>query len=204
MECLKIQQADELYPESLSRFLGNHAPRSISVIGNPELMNTRPLGLFCSIKCPASLILQTYDLAQRLRETSTPVISGFHSPVERECLTTLLRGNNPIIVCLARGVERMRMPKEYRKPLEEGRLLLLSTFSEKQRRADAGMAATRNTVVAALAHEVFVAHAESGSKTEALCNEVISWGKPLYTFDNSANANLLVLGAKADFQIAVS
>lgn len=197
MECLKIQQGDELYPGILSRFLGIHAPRSISVIGNTELLNTRPLGLFCSIKCPASLILQTYDLAQRLRETGTPVISGFHSPVERECLTTLLRGNNPIIVCLARGVGRMRIPKEYRKPLEEGRLLLLSPFSEKQRRADAGMAATRNAVVAALANEVFVAHAEPGSKTEALCRDIVSWGKPLCTFDDSSNGNLFAIGAKS-------
>lgn len=196
MECLKIQQGNELYPEALSRFLSDHAPRSISTIGNQELLKTRALGLFCSLKCPASLILQTYELAQRLREMGTPVISGFHSPVERECLTTLLRGNNPIIGCLARGVERMRIPKEYRKPLEEGRLLLLSPFSDKQRRADAGMAATRNSVVAALAHEVFVAHAEPGSKTAILCHDVIKWGKDLRTFENTANHNLLALGAK--------
>jgi len=196
MEYLKIQKGDAVYPEALYRFLGDNAPQSISAIGNTKLLNTRPVALFCSIKCPATLILQTYDLAQQLREMGTPVISGFHSPVERECLTTLLRGNNPIIVCLARGVERMRIPKEYRKPLEEGRLLLLSPFSDKQRRADAGMAVTRNAVVAALANDIFVAHAEPGSKTEALCRDIVSWRKSLYVFDESPNANLLALGAK--------
>lgn len=196
MEIQKIHQEHSSYPHPLINLLGEHAPSALTAIGNFELLKAAPLALFCSARCPGSLILKTFDLAKQLREAETAVISGFHSPVERDCLTTLLRGNNPMIVCLARGVERMRIPKEYRKPLEEGRLLLLSPFSDKQRRADAGMAVTRNAVVAALAHEVFVAHAEPGSKTETLCRDIVSWKKSLYVFDESPNANLLALGAK--------
>jgi|SRR5438477_9163972 len=55
----------------------------------------------------------------------------------------------------------------------------------------------RNAVVAALAHEVFVAHAEPRSKTEILCRDIISWGKGLYTFENSANHDLIELGAQS-------
>jgi predicted Rossmann fold nucleotide-binding protein DprA/Smf involved in DNA uptake len=40
----------------------------------------------------------------------------------------------------------------------------------------------RNLFVAALSAAVFVAHASSGSKTEAFCKEILSWQKPIYTF----------------------
>src|SRR5436309_16085615 len=165
MEVIRILEGDSHYPSQLSVCLGEDAPPTLSYIGNIDLLRSQPLALFCSNKCPGSLILQTYDLAQQLREAGRPVISGFHSPVERECLNILLRGNGPLIVCPARGLERMRIPKEYQKPLDQNRLLLLSPFSERVRRADSGTAATRNAVVAALAAEVFVAYAEAGSKT---------------------------------------
>ena len=196
MEVQEIRQGDEIYPRTLLLHLGKEAPDKLAAIGNLELLKACQLALFCSRKCPGSLILQTYDLAQKLREEGTGVIGGFHSPVERECLTILLRGKNPIIICLARGFERMRTPKEYTRPLDQGRLLLLSPFSEKYKRATKDMATTRNAVVAALADSVFVAHAESGSSTETLCRNVLGWGKLVYTFENEANNNLLELGAK--------
>jgi len=90
----------------------------------------------------------------------------------------------------------MRIPKEYRKPMDDGRLLLLSPFSDNTRRADKRSTVKRNALVAALADQVFVAHAEPGSKTEALCRDIVTWRKPLYVFDESANGNLLGLGAK--------
>lgn len=196
IEVTHIRRGDDLYCDSLSLCLGENAPATLSVIGNIELLKTKSLALFCSTKCPGSLILKTYDLAQDLLEAGTPVISGFHSPVERECLTILVRGKNQIIMCLARGLEGMRFPKEYRKPLDEGRRLLLSSSSDTVRRADTKLAAARNALVAAIADSVFVVHAEPGSKTEALCQDVLAWHKPLHTFDDEANSNLISLGAK--------
>lgn len=196
IEVTHIQPGDDLYRDSLSRCLGESAPPSLSVIGNVELLKIKPLALFCSTKCPGSLILKAYDLTQDLREAGTPVISGFHSPVERECFTILVRGKNQIIMCLARGLERMRFPKEYRQPLDEGRMLLLSSSSDTVRRADSKLAAARNALVAAIADSVFVVHAEPGSKTETLCRDVLAWNKRLHTFDDEANSNLISLGAK--------
>lgn len=196
MSVLRINRGDTSYPATLFQCLGKESPETLSLIGNAELIGARPLALFCSIKCPGTVILKTYDLAQKLREAATPVIGGFHSPVERECLTILLRGRNPIAVRLARGLERMRIRREYHQPLADGRLLLLSPFSAHTRQADAKLAARRNTIIAALADSVFVAHAETGSRTEALCRDIVSWGKSLYVFDESPNANLLALGAK--------
>ena len=120
--------------------------------------------------------------AQILRNAGMTVISGFHSPMERECLTILLRGAQPVIICPARSINNMRINREYKKPLKDGRLLFLSPFDKNQRRISAKRVHYRNLFVAALSAAVFVAHAGPGSKTEKLCWQIISWKKPIYTF----------------------
>ena len=57
---------------------------------------------------------------KELRVSDITVISGFHSPMERECLNILLRGKQSVIICPARSIEGMRIKSEYKKPLEEG------------------------------------------------------------------------------------
>lgn len=165
-------------------------------MGETSLLKASKLALFCSIQCPGRLILQTYDLAQALRDAGRTVIGGFHSPMEQECLTLLLRGKQPIVICPARSLENLRVPLAWRSALEAGRLLILSPFEAKHRRATAGLAQERNRFVAALADEVFVAYAAPGSRTEVFIREVAAWGKPLLTLDSPQNAGLLALGAR--------
>ncbi|HEV8711952.1 MAG TPA: DNA-processing protein DprA [Candidatus Binatia bacterium] len=168
----------------------------IWAIGNPAILEKRLLGFFCSTRCPGEVILRTYDLARALRHAGVPVISGFHSPMEKECLDLLLRGTQPVVVCPARSLERMRIPTKWKAPLAESRLLILSPFPGKTRRATAGLAQKRNEFVAALAEKVFVAYAATSSKTERFCHDVLTWGKPLLTLENDENAGLLALGAR--------
>ena len=190
-----LKQGDPRYLRSSVEHLGHSAPAELSALGNLDILQRKTLALFCSVKCPGDLILKTYDFAQQLREAEVTVIGGFHSPMERECLTILLRGNQPLIVCPARGLKNMRLPSAYKKPLDQGRLLLLSPFSEKERRHTVELASRRNQFVSALATAVFVSHAEPAGKTEALCRQVLEWGKPLYAHRSDLNANLISMGA---------
>jgi len=90
----------------------------------------------------------------------------------------------------------MRLRREFREPLENGRLLLLSPFDDKQRRATQETAMARNRFAAALADAVFVAYAAPNSKTENFCRLILGWGKPLFTFESSEDSALVALGAK--------
>jgi predicted Rossmann fold nucleotide-binding protein DprA/Smf involved in DNA uptake len=148
------------------------------------------------VQCPGRLILETYDLAQALRDAGVAVVGGFHSPMERECLRLLLRGKQAIVVCPARSIERLRPPEAWRAALAAGRLLVLSPFDPGQRRATTELARQRNRVVAALADQVFVAYAAPGSRTEAFAREVATSGKPLLTLEAPENAALVALGAR--------
>ncbi|MBU4348672.1 hypothetical protein KJ671_04195, partial [Patescibacteria group bacterium] len=49
---------------------------------------------------------------------------------------------------------------------------------------------------AALSAVIFVAHAGPASKTEAFCKEILSWQKPVYTFESDYNKNLIKMVAR--------
>lgn len=168
---------------------------SLFALGNLDVLEHKPLALFCSVRCPGNLILKTYDLARTLRDKGVTVISGFHSPMEKECLNLLLRGNQPVIICPARRLSNTHLPKKYAIPLQEERLLLLSPFEEKTKRVTVDTANVRNEFVAALAESVFVAYAAPGSKTEVFCKKIIDAGKSLLTFDAPENISLFEMGA---------
>ena len=148
--------------------LGVDAPAQLSALGNLNLLAQPSVGLFCSARCPGSAILAAYDQAAHWRDTGRCVISGFHSPVEKECLRILLRGPQPIIICPARSLEKLRLSSDWKAPLASGRLLILSCFPASQRRATAELAARRNDLVAALADEVWFAHIAPGGQMERL------------------------------------
>ena len=195
MRAEMIHDTDSRFPPEVRRRLGRDWPRSIAALGDLDILRHRRLGLICSVRCPGSVVLKTYDAVRELRDAGVVIAAGFHSPMEKECLQILLRGTQPIIICPARSIERMRIPVELRKPLEEGRLLFLSPFSKTARRVTEKNAIYRNRFVAAWADNDFVPHAEPGSKTEALCREIISWKEPLYSLDDPSNANLIEMGA---------
>jgi predicted Rossmann fold nucleotide-binding protein DprA/Smf involved in DNA uptake len=177
MDITAIGKDDQRYPRTAMALLGDHAPECICAMGNLDILDQPMLALFCSSQCPGSIILQTYDFVSALRNSGAPVISGFHSPVEKECLRLLLRGSQPIVICPARSIERMRIPTEWRDALAAGRLLILSPFEPHHRRVTAETAQYRNLFVAALADRILIPHAAPGSKTEAFARKVAGRGK---------------------------
>ncbi len=195
-DIMTIRLGNAEYPQGLSVYLGTRAPGTLHLLGNLGILEHEMLALFCSVRCPGRLIIETYDLARELREAGIAVVSGFHSPMERECLSILLRGKQPVVWCLARRLATRGIPREYAPALEEGRLLIISPFDEKVKRATEATALYRNECVAALAERVFVAYAAPGGKTESFCEQILQWGKPLLTFDVPDNAAILSLGAK--------
>jgi len=134
-------------------------------LGNPHLLHLPKTALFASTKCPGSVILPTYDQTARWRDEGRCIISGFHSPIEKECLSILLRGTSPVIICPARNL-LSRLPPEWQTPIDEGRMLVLSTFAANESRVTAALAARRNDFVASLADEVWIAHAYQGGKLQ--------------------------------------
>jgi len=193
-QIIEIFQNNPSYPFLLEDLLGTHFPAQVTYIGNIEILKQSLLGLFASVKCPASLILKAHDLAQKLVEDCTPVISGFHSPVEKEMLSVLQRGSGSIVICPARGLEEMRIPARYHHLFEKGRLLLLSAFPSSIKRPKENFTQERNRIVGTLAERIMIIYANPGGKIEALCRDFLKWNKPVFALPGNQNAHLFNQG----------
>jgi len=63
----------------------------IDAFGAAVLLQREKLGLICSRKCPGDIIVKTYDFVRFVRGSTMAILSGFHSPIEKDCLPILLR-----------------------------------------------------------------------------------------------------------------
>ena len=171
----RIARDAEDYPAMLRSRLGENAPAELITLGDQGLLRSRKTALFCSARTPGEAILRTHDAARRMRDEGVTVISGFHSPIERDSLHILLRGRQPVIICPARAIDAMRIPKPCRAAFDAGRVLFLSPFSGQPRRITKESAQRRNEVVAALADDAYIAHVAPGGETARLAAMLRVW-----------------------------
>ena len=147
-----------------------HNDQSVAAIGNADLLNRSKTGLLCSRKCPADKILEAYDQFKTwAADPEITVVSGFHSPVEKECLRQLLNGAASIILCPAREIEHLKVSKDWKSALAEDRMLILSLF--KGKRADTRTIDRRNRLVADLADELYIPYAALGGRLLVISEE---------------------------------
>jgi len=139
----------------------------MNTLGNTDLLKLPKTAFLCSRQVPASVVLKCYDWAIEQREQRNCVISGFHSQIEKDVLHYLLKGKQPIILALARGLKEKLEP-ELVKPLEEGRLLIISPFDKTVKRVSSQNAQTRNQLMTTLADQITIGYASPGGQLEEL------------------------------------
>jgi predicted Rossmann fold nucleotide-binding protein DprA/Smf involved in DNA uptake len=193
--CLSLRRGSAAYPSALQR-LGRCAPDEVVAFGPLDLLRAPLLALFSSVSVPGEVVLATLDLARLLRDSGVPVIAGFQSPLERECLTFLLRGRQPLVIAPARAIAGMRIPRAWRPALAAGRLLVLSAARRSRRRISADLAQERNRMIAALAERILVIHATPGGRVHRTALEALAAGKQVFCLDPATNADLLIMGAR--------
>lgn len=196
MNIHQIFQKDKQYPRQLIERMGAIAPASLYTSGNPDILLNPKLGLICSVSCPGSIVMQTFDAIRDLRDQQMALIGGFHSPMERDCLDIWLHGSQPVIFCPARSLRNLPMGKAARTALAEGRLLISTPFGDGFRRTTAGQALFRNDLVAALADVIFVPHASSHGKTWAAVQKAFQRDQEVLSIEDGANKDLIKSGSK--------
>lgn len=139
----------------------------LNYFGNSDILDKHKVAFLCSRKYPPELVLKSYDWAIEQRNKGVCVISGFHSQIEKDVFHFLLKGTQPIILVLARGIKK-NWSVEIRKALDDNRLLIISPFPDSVRRVSEKTALRRNLYMIEIADEVLVAHAEKGGQIEKL------------------------------------
>ncbi len=95
------------------------------------------------------------------------MLSGFHSQIEKDVLHYLLKGTQPFIIALARGLKDKLEP-ELVPLLNQNRLLVLSPFDKNVKRVTAQTALIRNQLMLQLADEIVVGYVNPKGNLAAL------------------------------------
>jgi Protein of unknown function (DUF3293) len=128
-----------------------------------KLLKNPATAFLCSTQCPGDKILEAYDWARRQCDTGGTVISGFHTPVEKDVLAILARRGANIILASARDLPKS-VPKELKPAWEEKRLMFLSPFGYgKVTRPSRESCPLRNRFVLGFALERTIPHIATGS-----------------------------------------
>ena len=184
-ECLIENKPEDLHLLSECKNITHHSNRWLGgvettlttasfdyaqlTVGNIDLLKLPKTAFLCSRKVPASAVLKCYDWAIEQREKGNCVISGFHSQIEKDVLHYLLKGKQPIILALARGLKEKLEP-EFSTPLEQGRLLIITPFEKTVKRVTEQTAATRNKLMTDLADQITIGYASPDGQLKELLN----------------------------------
>lgn len=138
-------------------------------IGNGELLKLHKLAFLCSRNFPPEVALKSYRWADEQREKGACVISGYHSPIEKEVLCRLLKGRQPIVIAMAKGLAKL--DAEWGQAIDAGRLLVISRYAESVSHPCESKCYQRNRMMMELADRAVIAYASAGGNLEKLCAE---------------------------------
>lgn len=139
-------------------------------VGNLELLKLQKTAFLCSRDITAMIVLKCYDWAIAQREQGNCIISGFHSKIEKDVLHYLLKGDQPIILAMARGLKQHIEP-EFKHEIEKRRLLVISPFEKEVKRITEKTALIRNRLMIELADNIAIGFISKGGNLEKLLKQ---------------------------------
>ena len=132
----------------------------LTYLGNKDLLKLPKTAFLASNTISSETVLHCYDWATEMRNQGKCVISGFSSKLEKDVLHFLLKGEQPIIMVLARRMYIV-IPEELKEALNHNRLLIISTSNApRQSRATA---LARNQYLAGISEKIYIAGAANHS-----------------------------------------
>lgn len=168
---------------------------NLHFLGNRDILDLPKTAFLCSRKYPASIVLKSYDWAVSQREEGRCVISGFHSTIEKDIFGYLIKGTQPVILALARGLKK-RWPKEVLDAIDRERLLVVTSFDVSVKRVVRETAIKRNELMVQLADEVLIAYASPKGNLENIVKQYQNSKKEIFCFNVVKNGRILKLGVE--------
>ena len=122
----------------------------VEYLGNKELLKLKKTAFLASSTIPPDMVLKCYDWAAGKHEGC--VVSGFSSKLEKDVLHFLIKGEQPIIIILARQMYK-QIPDELQPLFNDNRLLIISVSNAI--RQSKVTAHARNKYICELADSIF-------------------------------------------------
>ena len=138
----------------------------MDLLGNTELLAMQKTVFLASGTIAPDEVLRCYDWATGEHEGC--VVSGFSSKLEQDVLHFLQRAKVPVIMVLARRLYK-EIPEELKVPLEQGRLLIVSTTAAVRQSRPTALA--RNRYICEMADRIMMVGVTDGSSLYGLQEE---------------------------------
>ena len=133
--------------------------------GNKDLLVRELVAFFASRKATPHDTQLALQWAESICQTDKVVISGFHSPLEKEILNYLLERKHPVIFALGRALYK-KVPPHLQTAFDEGNLLFVSFRSYTRHSWNSTQ--QRNWGAADLANEIYFTQFDNTSSLSTL------------------------------------
>lgn len=135
--------------------------------GNKDILKHHKTGFLSSRKCPAEVILKSYEWAKLQRTEGNCIVCGNHSQIEKDVFEILLKGEQPLVLVLPRELKK-RWDKTWLNEIEKGRLLIISHFSKDITRVTRETAIHKNETILSLSDNIVVGHKSPNGQIDRL------------------------------------
>lgn len=138
--------------------------------GNKDILKHHKTGFLSSRKCPAEVVLKSYEWAKKQRAEGNCVVCGNHSQIEKDAFEILLKGKQPLILVLPRYLKK-RWDKSWLENVEKGRLLIVSPFGQEVTRVTRETAIKKNETIINLSEQIVIGYKSSGGQLDKLLTD---------------------------------
>lgn len=191
------------YSKTLKENLkSSHSPPLLYIKGDKSILAENSVAIVGSRNAGEASLSFTDNVAKISSKKFKVVVSGFAKGVDKQALDSAIKHLGKSIIVLPQGIMTFASGfKTYYKEIQEGNVLVLSTFHPKSPwKVELAMA--RNSIIYGLADEIYVAESNnSGGTWQGVVNGIRK-GRNIYirlpdASENNANLLLIQKGAIA-------
>jgi hypothetical protein len=143
----------------------------MTYFGNETILKSHKIAFFCPQKCPARVILRSYEWAMEQRNLGNCVITGAQTPVEKDVFHFLLKGTQPLIRVTGRtsweSLDHLQQLGLFRK-----RLLVISPFEKSTALVSKQIEERLTRYLFTVADEIVIAHFTSGDSIDQAIKKI--------------------------------
>lgn len=162
--------------------------RSIFYSGNFELLKKSKVAVFASRNIPQSTKVHAERLLEKLTEHDHAFIGGWQSPFESSMLKRLAISEKGIIFFTSLGIRDQSVYNYLRKPMDAGRLLIVSFF-EKNQKATNIMSQKRNEIISDIADSNLFMYVRNGGNLDMLIQRLNTKGRTPLILNSPSNSD---------------
>jgi len=150
-----ITSADASYPQRFRERLKDNAPTILYGCGDATILATGGLAVVGSRNAIPALRTYAEYIGQLAAHAQQTIVSGGARGIDQAAMHGALEAGGTVVGILADSLERAALNREYRSPLMEGQLVLVSPY-DPMTEFNVGNAMQRNKLIYALADAALV------------------------------------------------